>query len=92
MSGFSLRFLGHSTVRLDLGGRAVPRGAGTWLHKKGFERVEEIAPGETRTDGGLTVTATEAVHSGHRWRLRLTHGPQSPAIGHVTLPAPRDRA
>ena len=140
MSGFSLRFLGHSTVRLDLGGRivltdpvltarvgglvrvvpvpapesyadvdlvllshlhgdhlhlpslrllgsrtriVVPRGAGTWLSKKGFERVEEIAPGETLTDGGLTVTATEAVHSGHRWGPRLTHGPQSPALGHL---------
>ncbi|KDN17518.1 MBL fold metallo-hydrolase [Amycolatopsis rifamycinica] len=140
MSGFSLRFLGHSTVRLELGGRVVltdpvltarvgglvrvvpvpspgsyagvdlvllshlhgdhvhppslrllgpdtrivvPRGAGTWLRRKGFERVEEIAPGETLTDGGLTVTATEAVHSGHRWGPRLTHGPQSPALGHL---------
>jgi L-ascorbate metabolism protein UlaG (beta-lactamase superfamily) len=140
VSGFSLRFLGHSTVRLDLGGRVVltdpvltarvgglvrvvpvpapesyadvdlvllshlhgdhlhlpslrllgkdtrivvPRGAGTWLSKKGFERVEEIAPGETLTDGGLAVTATEAVHSGHRWGPRLTHGPQSPALGHL---------
>lgn len=140
MSGFSLRFLGHSTVRLDLGGRVVltdpvltarvgglvrvvpppppasyagvdlvllshlhgdhlhlpslrllgrrtrivvPRGAGTWLRRKGFETVEEIAPGETLTDGGLTVTATEAVHSGHRWGPRLTHGPQSPALGYL---------
>ncbi|MEU5260527.1 MBL fold metallo-hydrolase [Amycolatopsis sp. NPDC021455] len=140
MSGFNLRFLGHSTVRLELGGRVVltdpvltarvgglvrvvpppppesyadvdlvllshlhgdhlhlpslrllgartrivvPRGAGSWLAGKGFERVEEIAPGETLTDGELTVTATEAVHSGHRWGPRLTHGPQSPAIGHL---------
>ncbi len=140
MSGFALRFLGHSTVRLELGGRVVltdpvltaragglvrvvpvpppgsyadvdlvllshlhgdhlhlpslrllgrrtrivvPRGAGRWLAGKGFERVEEIAPGETLTDGDLTVTATEAVHSGHRWGPRLTHGPQSPAIGHL---------
>lgn len=140
MSGFNLRFLGHSTVRLELGGRVVltdpvltarvgglvrvvpppppasyagvdlvllshlhgdhlhlpslarlgkrtrivvPRGAGCWLGKKGFRNVEEIAPGETLTDGGLTVTATEAVHSGHRWGPRLTHGPQSPALGHL---------
>ncbi|MGW3998153.1 MBL fold metallo-hydrolase [Amycolatopsis sp. NPDC004772] len=140
MSGFSLRFLGHSTVRLDLGGRVlltdpvltarvgglvrvvpppppesyadvdlvllshlhgdhlhlpslkllgtgtrivVPRGAGSWLGRKGFRNVEEIAPGETLTDGGVTVTATEAVHSGHRWGPRLTHGPQSPALGHL---------
>ncbi|HEY3466947.1 MAG TPA: MBL fold metallo-hydrolase [Amycolatopsis sp.] len=140
MSGFNLRFLGHSTVRLELGGRVVltdpvltarvggltrvvpppapatyrdvdlvllshlhgdhlhlpslkllgrgtrivvPRGAGSWLAKKGFTAVEEIAPGETLTEGDLTVTATEAVHSGHRWGPRLTHGPQSPAIGHL---------
>ncbi|GHG45788.1 MULTISPECIES: MBL fold metallo-hydrolase [Amycolatopsis] len=140
MSGFSLRFLGHSTVRLALGDRVVltdpvltarvgglvrvvpppppasyadvdlvllshlhgdhlhlpslkllgpgtrivvPRGAAGWLGKKGFRNVEEIAPGETLTDGGLTVTATEAVHSGHRWGPRLTHGPQSPALGHL---------
>ncbi|MEV6648802.1 MBL fold metallo-hydrolase [Amycolatopsis sp. NPDC051371] len=140
MSGFSLRFLGHSTVRLELGGRVVltdpvltarvgglsrvvppppresyadvdlvllshlhgdhlhmpslrllgkrtrivvPRGAGAWLAKKGFENVEEIAPGETVTEGALEVTATKAVHSGHRWGPRLTHGPQSPAIGHL---------
>ncbi|WIY03136.1 MBL fold metallo-hydrolase [Amycolatopsis mongoliensis] len=140
MSGFNLRFLGHSTVRLELGGRVVltdpvltarvgglsrvvptpdreayadvdlvllshlhgdhlhlpslkllgrrtrivvPRGAGAWLTRKGFEHVEEISPGETLDEGGLTVTATQAVHSGHRWGPRLTHGPQSPAIGHL---------
>ncbi|MEU8632989.1 MBL fold metallo-hydrolase [Amycolatopsis sp. NPDC048633] len=140
MSGFNLRFLGHSTVRLELGGRVVltdpvltarvgglvrvvpppsresyadvdlvllshlhgdhlhlpslkllgkrtrivvPRGAGAWLTKKGFERVEEIAPGETFSEGALEVTATKAVHSGHRWGPRLTHGPQSPALGHL---------
>jgi L-ascorbate metabolism protein UlaG (beta-lactamase superfamily) len=140
VSGVNLRFLGHSTVRLELGGRVVltdpvltarvgglarvvpppepaayadvdlvllshlhgdhlhlpslkllgrhtrvvvPRGAGSWLAKKGFTAVEEIAPGETLTDGALSVTATEAVHSGHRWGPRLTHGPQSPAIGHL---------
>ncbi|VVJ19397.1 Uncharacterised protein [Amycolatopsis camponoti] len=140
MSGFNLRFLGHSTVRIDLGGRVVltdpvltarvggltrvvpvparetyedvdlvllshlhgdhlhlpslellgrrtrivvPRGAGAWLAKKGFANVEEIAPGETLTEGALEITATKAVHSGHRWGPRLTHGPQSPAIGHL---------
>ncbi|SEF36450.1 L-ascorbate metabolism protein UlaG, beta-lactamase superfamily [Amycolatopsis pretoriensis] len=140
MSGFNLRFLGHSTVRLELADRVVltdpvltarvgglvrvvpppppdayagvdlvllshlhgdhlhlpslkllgtgtrivvPRGAGAWLARKGFRNVEEIAPGETLAEGALTVTATEAVHSGHRWGPRLTHGPQSPAIGHL---------
>ncbi|MEV4148035.1 MBL fold metallo-hydrolase [Amycolatopsis sp. NPDC049691] len=140
MSGFNLRFLGHSTVRLELAGRVVltdpvltarvgglvrvvpppppaayadvdlvllshlhgdhlhlpslkllgrdtrivvPRGAGAWLAGKGFRNVEEIAPGETVSEGALEITATEAVHSGHRWGPRLTHGPQSPAIGHL---------
>ena len=140
MSGFHLRFLGHSTVRACLGGRVVltdpvltarvggltrvvpvpdpaayagvdvvllshlhgdhlhppslrmlgedtrivvPRGAGAWLRRKGFRNVDEIAPGETLTDGALTIHATEAVHSGHRWGPRLTHGPQSPALGHL---------
>ncbi|MFD9888526.1 MBL fold metallo-hydrolase [Amycolatopsis sp. NPDC059027] len=140
MSGFNLRFLGHSTVRLELGGRVVltdpvltsrigaltrvvpapdprhwadadlvlishlhgdhlhlpslrligastrivvPRGAGAWLAKRGFRDVEEIAEGETITDGDLRITATRAVHSGHRWGPRLTHGPQSSALGHL---------
>ena len=30
----------------------VPRGAGTWLRRRGFRRVEELAPGETLTDNG----------------------------------------
>ncbi|MFE0026678.1 MBL fold metallo-hydrolase [Amycolatopsis sp. NPDC059021] len=140
MSGFNLRFLGHSTVRLELGGRVVltdpvltsrigaltrvvpapdprywadadlvlishlhgdhlhlpslrligastrivvPRGSGSWLAKRGFRHVEEIAEGETITDGDLRITATRAVHSGHRWGPRLTHGPQSAAVGHL---------
>ncbi|WP_442785199.1 MBL fold metallo-hydrolase [Amycolatopsis sp. H20-H5] len=134
-----MRFLGHSTVRLELGGRVVltdpvltarvgplsrvvappaaqawrdadlvlvshlhgdhlhlpslrllpsatvlvPRGAGAWLRKQGVTLVEEIAPGETYTDGDLRVTATKATHSGHRWGPRLTHGPQAPALGHL---------
>ena len=61
----------------------VPRGAGRWLRGKGFTAVEELAPGETLTDGGLTVTATEARHSPHRWGPRLTAGPHAPAVGHL---------
>ncbi|GAA1846774.1 MBL fold metallo-hydrolase [Pseudonocardia ailaonensis] len=137
---FHGRFLGHSTVRLELGGRVVltdpvltprvsllrravpplrpedwadadlvlishlhgdhlhfpslrllrpdtrvvvPRGAGEWVRRKGIRRVEEIDVGESLTDGGLTVTATFAEHSGHRWGPRSTHGPQAPALGHI---------
>jgi L-ascorbate metabolism protein UlaG (beta-lactamase superfamily) len=140
VSALALQFLGHSTIRVELGGRTVltdplltaglgplrrvvpplhpsswagvdlvlishlhgdhlhlpslrrlgrgvpivvPRGAGRWLRGKGFSAVEELGPGETLTDGGLTVTATEARHSGHRWGPRLTSGPHAPAVGHL---------
>jgi L-ascorbate metabolism protein UlaG (beta-lactamase superfamily) len=73
----SLRRLGLSTPVV------VPRGAGRWLRSQGFTAVEELAPGQSITDGGLTVTATEARHSGHRWGPRLTHGPHAPAVGHL---------
>ncbi|MBB4685846.1 MBL fold metallo-hydrolase [Amycolatopsis jiangsuensis] len=73
----SLKLLGRG-MRI-----VVPRGAGGWLAKHGFTGVEEISPGETVTEGGLRITATEAVHSGHRWGPRLTHGPQSRAIGYL---------
>ncbi|GAA4544001.1 MBL fold metallo-hydrolase [Amycolatopsis samaneae] len=73
----SLRMLGAGTRIV------VPRGAGSWLTRRGFRDVEEIAEGETITEGALKVTATRADHSGHRWGPRLTHGPQSPALGHL---------
>jgi L-ascorbate metabolism protein UlaG (beta-lactamase superfamily) len=61
----------------------APRGTGAWLRRKGLSEVVELGPGESVTDGGLTVTATEAVHSGHRWGPRLTHGPDGSAAGHL---------
>jgi L-ascorbate metabolism protein UlaG (beta-lactamase superfamily) len=73
----SLRRLGRSTPVV------VPRGAGRWLSGKGFTAVEELAAGQSLTHGGLTVTATEARHSAHRWGPRLTHGPHAPAVGHL---------
>ncbi|WP_033290260.1 MBL fold metallo-hydrolase [Amycolatopsis jejuensis] len=73
----SLKLLGRNTRIV------VPRGAGSWVARHGFTGVEEISPGQTITDGDLRVTATEADHSGHRWGPRLTHGPQSPALGHL---------
>ncbi|MGY1742173.1 MULTISPECIES: MBL fold metallo-hydrolase [unclassified Blastococcus] len=69
---------------LDPGVRIVaPRGAGAWLRARGFARVDELGPGESLTDGELRVTAVPAVHSGHRWGPRLTHGPEAPAVGHL---------
>ncbi|WP_116205141.1 MBL fold metallo-hydrolase [Amycolatopsis circi] len=73
----SLNLLGKATRIV------VPKGAGSWLTKQGFTEVEELAPGQSTTSGPLKITATEAVHSGHRWGPRLTHGPQSPALGHL---------
>jgi L-ascorbate metabolism protein UlaG (beta-lactamase superfamily) len=73
----SLRLLGAGTRIV------VPRGAGGWLRRRGFRRVDELAPGESLTDGGLRITAVPAVHSGHRWGPRLTHGPDSCAVGHL---------
>ncbi|MEN3266534.1 MAG: hypothetical protein V7646_3428 [Pseudonocardia sp.] len=72
----SLRMLGD--VRI-----VVPRGAGAWLRSKGFAHVEELAPGETLKDGDLRITGVHAQHSGHRWGPRLTHGPQTRAMGHL---------
>jgi L-ascorbate metabolism protein UlaG (beta-lactamase superfamily) len=73
----SLRLLGTDTRVV------VPRGAGRWLRRRGFTRVAELAPGESLTDGPLRITAVPAVHSGHRWGPRLTHGPNTHAIGHL---------
>ncbi|MCU1615442.1 MAG: Zn-dependent hydrolase of the beta-lactamase fold-like protein [Frankiales bacterium] len=61
----------------------VPRGAGRWLGSHGFRQVDELAAGESLTDGGLRITAVPALHSGHRWGPRLTHDPDCPAVGHL---------
>ncbi|TFV64707.1 MBL fold metallo-hydrolase [Geodermatophilus sp. DF01-2] len=73
----SLRILGPG-VRI-----AVPRSAGAWLRARGFRHVVEVLPGETFTHGALRVTAVPAEHAGHRWGPRLTHGPDTPAVGHL---------
>lgn len=44
----------------------MPRGAGRALARRGFGRVEEVAPGSTVDLGPVTVTATEAEHRGFR--------------------------
>ncbi|SNX98759.1 L-ascorbate metabolism protein UlaG, beta-lactamase superfamily [Geodermatophilus sabuli] len=73
----SLRLLGPD-VRI-----AVPRGAGEWLRARGFRHVVEVLPGEGFTHGALHVTAVPAHHTGHRWGPRLTHGPDTRAVGHL---------
>jgi L-ascorbate metabolism protein UlaG (beta-lactamase superfamily) len=56
----SLRRLGASTRLI------VPNGAGALLRRHGFQRVEEMRKGERTSVGGVTVTATDALHSGGR--------------------------
>jgi L-ascorbate metabolism protein UlaG (beta-lactamase superfamily) len=73
----SLRLLGAGTRIV------VPRGAGRWLRRHGFTRVDELAPGESLADGGLRITAVPAEHSGHRWGPRSTAGPDCAAVGHL---------
>jgi L-ascorbate metabolism protein UlaG (beta-lactamase superfamily) len=73
----SLRLLGPD-VRV-----VVPRGAVAWLRARGFRHVAEVMPGEALPHGALRVTAVPARHSGHRWGPRLTHGPDTPAVGHL---------
>jgi L-ascorbate metabolism protein UlaG (beta-lactamase superfamily) len=69
----SLRRLGRG-VRM-----VVPPGAGPFLRRQGFSRVEELAPGESATTGALEVEAVPAEHDGRRGPL----GPSADAIGFV---------
>ena len=71
----SLRMLGTGTRIV------VPRGAGSWLRRRGFTHVTELAAGETITDGHLRITGVRAEHSGHRWGPRSTHGPATESLG-----------
>ena len=73
----SLRMLGAGTRIV------VPRGAGRWLRGRGFAHVAEIGPGETLVDGDLRITGVRAEHSGHRFGPRITHGPDTEAVGHL---------
>ena len=73
----SLRTVGRD-VRI-----VVPRGAGAWLRGRGFPRVDELSAGEALTDGGLTITAVRAEHTGHRWGPRSTHGPATESLGYL---------
>ena len=56
----------------------VPRGAGAWLGRAGFERVVELAAGETTEVGEIEVSAVRAHHQPRRWTLA---GPKAQPIG-----------
>jgi L-ascorbate metabolism protein UlaG (beta-lactamase superfamily) len=47
----------------------VPRGAGAWLGRSGFESVVELAAGETTEVGEIEVAAVQAHHQPRRWTL-----------------------
>jgi L-ascorbate metabolism protein UlaG (beta-lactamase superfamily) len=70
----SLKRLGRG-VRL-----VVPRGAGAWLRRCGFTRVEELAAGETTDVRGVKVTAVPATHDRRR---RPFSGPEADPVGYV---------
>jgi L-ascorbate metabolism protein UlaG (beta-lactamase superfamily) len=56
----------------------VPRGAGAWLGRAGFERVVELAAGETTEVGEIEVAAVRAHHQPRRWPFA---GPTAQPIG-----------
>jgi L-ascorbate metabolism protein UlaG (beta-lactamase superfamily) len=75
----------RSLQRLDGSLRLiVPRGAGSFLRRKGFVHVEELAPRESRDVDGVEVVATPAVHDDRRWPVG---GPRAEPIGFVVRAA-----
>jgi L-ascorbate metabolism protein UlaG (beta-lactamase superfamily) len=69
----SLRRLG-SDIRL-----IVPRGSTSLMRRHGFRAVEELSPGESTAVGSVTVTATQAAHSG----FRAPFGPMAAPVGYL---------
>jgi L-ascorbate metabolism protein UlaG (beta-lactamase superfamily) len=71
--------LDHLDVRslrsVARGARVVaPEGAGRLLRRIGFDRIDEVMPGDRVTVGEATVTALAAVHDGRRLPLGATAG------------------
>jgi L-ascorbate metabolism protein UlaG (beta-lactamase superfamily) len=56
----------------------VPRGSGAWLGRAGFERVVELAAGESTKVGEIEVAAVPARHQPRRWSVA---GPKAQPIG-----------
>jgi len=57
----------------------VPRGAGSWLRRRGFSHVLEVEPGDETQVRGATVRATHAEHESGRGPF----GVETPAIGYL---------
>lgn len=69
----SLRLLGRSAALL------VPEGAAERLRAEGFERIEELRPGQTSAGLAVEVTSTHARHS----VSRILPGPTSDCLGFI---------
>jgi L-ascorbate metabolism protein UlaG (beta-lactamase superfamily) len=69
----SLRMLGKETRLI------APVGAGTWLRRRRFTNVEEIAPGTSTTVGPVAIEATNAAHDSRRQPF----GPRAQPVGFV---------
>jgi L-ascorbate metabolism protein UlaG (beta-lactamase superfamily) len=69
----SLRLLGKATRVI------APVGAGTWLARRGFTNVEEVAAGSTTAAGSVTIEATRAAHDSRRQPF----GPRAEPVGFV---------
>jgi L-ascorbate metabolism protein UlaG (beta-lactamase superfamily) len=70
-----------SLRRLDRGMRVLaPRGAGDWVRRAGFPRVEELAAGDEAEVEDIRVTAVPALHDPRR---RPGGGPRADPIGFV---------
>jgi L-ascorbate metabolism protein UlaG (beta-lactamase superfamily) len=67
----------------------VPRGAGPWLQRRGFEHVDELTAGETARVGELEVTAVQAHHQARRWTVA---GRRAEPIGFEIRGGPRGDA
>jgi L-ascorbate metabolism protein UlaG (beta-lactamase superfamily) len=67
----SLRDLGLDTPMF------VPRGAGSWLQRRGFSAVTELGVGEQAALGAVSVQAVAADHDGRRYPF----GPRSASVG-----------
>jgi L-ascorbate metabolism protein UlaG (beta-lactamase superfamily) len=69
----SLRLLGPNTFLI------MPRGAGTYLARQGFNRFEEMEPGEIVNINGVPIEATVADHPGRPMPGR----PDTSCIGYI---------
>lgn len=57
----------------------APRGAGSWLRRRGLAGVVELQAGEVEHVGSVEIRATAAVHDGRRYPL----GPCASPVGYL---------